>query len=998
MTFAVLVSSDQFFDGIFQCALLKENGDGSFDIVRIISDGDEALAMLGDEEKQLVHKTTNCQPENIFKLFIKKSVYSISVYNTEMTKMKMSYEDKSNLRRNESIFAKIINYVDAQAKSIYSILSDRNDIRLAVRQPHAKRILPYDFFKITDEKSFVHPKFTYTADKGISYSLSISHSGQTIPLGSIEKKDVKVVCTNPCIAVFMLETYAYTYGSRMLVFENAKSSLINPFFEKEQIEIKTENVERYCQSFIADKLANFDVILDGIDSEIITVEPVLRLTLNRAISNTAVLQTQFEYRDNDNLFSYRPDNAKRGIEYSRIIDNKPKFYIIERNSKMESQILNNVLETGLTLSEDVLTYEDSNADYNIYQWITDYEGLIDRVEIEAPNFIPLEPKLVYRHDVLGDWYDLKMYVEVGDERIRFKDIAMMIKSGEHIFSFEDGRYFVIPDIWFTTYADLANLASTSTSDDLKIHRSKTALLETIIEKRELPELTNVKVELPDFLNATLRSYQKTGFDFLVNHYVSTIGCILLDDMGLGKTLQAIAMLAYVHRESVERRKNQQEIKTPFADTSQMVQLSLFDDVPAPATTENKPATNDEDIKRIQASLVVVPASLLTNWRRELDKFCPSLTVYTHAGKDRKKDLKTVFKSYDIVLVSSNVLQKDEALFNGMMPETMVIDESHKLKNANTKFHQSMRGIKPHFTVGLSGTPIENSIVDLHSQFAIVNPYLLGTLSEFKKMYLKGDEISAKSREAIGRIIAPHTLRRTRNEVLGDLPQLSEIVISLDMDDEQSRLYEIEKSAARNEVMKIIKSADSGVKALTALIRLRKLALHPKMYDEGYNTDNPKTRWIIDFLKVLREEHHKVIIFATFSTYFDYLAEELESAGISALTFTGETRNPDQVLDKFQNDESVTALLSTYQKGGTGLNLTAASYVIHAEQWYNPQLTDQATARAHRSGQTKPVTSYHLLLKDSIDEKIFNLAKKKRDVATGTLDMAKMSTEMALDLI
>lgn len=996
MRFAVLVSSNQFFDGVFQSVLLNENGDGSYDIVRSISDGDELVATLNDAEKQLVRKTTNCSPETIFRLFIKKPLYSLSVYSNEMAKMKAAYDDKANLRRNESVFAKIISYVDSQAKEIYSILGSNADIMLAVRQPHAKRILPSDFFTITDEKTLVHPKFTYDPVDGICYTLSISHSGMMIPLGSIDKKDVKVVCTNPCIAVFMLETYTFTYGSRMLVFENAKSSLINPFFEKERIDIKAENVDKYCNNFIADKLANFDVILEGIDCEFVDTVPTLRLTLIKNLANKRVLHPQFEYKRGNYTFSFKPDNASKNVVYMGLCDGVPTFYVVKRRSYIERDMLDELLSTGLKMEDEALVSEENDADYNIYQWITDYDGLFDNVVIDAPKFISMVPNLVYRHEVVGDWYDFEMYVEVGDEKIRFKEIAMLMKSGEHVFSFADGRFFVIPDIWFSTYADLAAVASVSNTEKIRLHRSSTSLLETVLEKKELPTLTDVRVDVPDFVNASLRKYQLEGFHFLVNHYLSTIGCILLDDMGLGKTLQTIAMLAYVHRESVERRKRPVSFTSAPSDTAQMSQRSLFDDVPV--QVEEKHEIASEPVKSVQASLVVVPASLLTNWRRELDKFCPALTVYTHAGKDRKKNLKTVFKSYDIVLVSSNLLQKDSHLFVETMPETMVIDESHKLKNANTKFHQAMRGINPNFVVGLSGTPIENSILDLHSQFAIINPYLLGSISEFRKTYMKGEEITVSAREAIGRLIAPHTLRRTRNEVLGDLPQLTEIVCSLDMDDRQAEMYEVEKSAARNEVMKIIKSSDSGVKALSALIRLRKLALHPKMYDQMYGSDNPKTRWIIDFLKELREENHKVIIFATFSTYFDYLAEELEAAGISSLIFTGDTRNPDQVLDKFQNDETVTALLTTYQKGGTGLNLTAASYVIHAEQWYNPQLTDQATARAHRSGQTKPVTSYHLLLKDSIDEKIFNLAKKKREVANGTLDMAKMSAEMALDLI
>ena len=225
ITFAILVSSDQFFDGIFQSALLKENSNGTYDIVRPVSVGDFVAEELNETEKLLVQKTTNYLPETIFKLFVRKSKYSLSVYNTEIAKMKAIYDDKANLRRNESVFAKILNYIDSQAKVIYSILAANPDILLAVRQPHAKQILQSDIFTITDKKSVIHPKFSYLPDGSVRYSMSISHSGQIIPLSNIERKDVKVVCTNPCMAIFMLENYAYTYGFLCLKMPNRLFSI-----------------------------------------------------------------------------------------------------------------------------------------------------------------------------------------------------------------------------------------------------------------------------------------------------------------------------------------------------------------------------------------------------------------------------------------------------------------------------------------------------------------------------------------------------------------------------------------------------------------------------------------------------------------------------------------------------------------------------------------------------------------------------------------------------
>ncbi|MBO4736253.1 MAG: DEAD/DEAH box helicase, partial [Paludibacteraceae bacterium] len=613
--FAILVSSDQFFDGIFLSALLKENSNGSYDIVRFVSNNDMIVEDLDEKEKVLVRKTTNYEPENIFNLFVRKSKYSISVYNTEIAKMKAVYDNKENLRRNDSIFAKILNYIDSQAKEIYSILAANPDIIVAVRQPHAKQILKSDCFNITDEKSAVHPKFSFFPDGSIHYSMNISHSGQIIPLNNIERKDVKIVCTNPCMAVFMLENYASTYGSRILVFENARSTILNPFFLKSEIVVKPENVDHYCKSFISDMLSKFDVILDGITAVNVNVSPVLKLTIDKSLNHKSSLVPTVKYQYDDKTFNYNLDNSSKGVEYAGFVNGRPKFFIVERNTIMENCILEEVLETGLTKSDDHLICEDNSAEHNIYQWISDYNGLIDNVIIDAPKFIPLEPRLVYQHDVIGDWYDLKMYVEVGEEKIRFKEIAMLIKNGEHIFNFEDGRFFVIPDIWFSTYADLAKVASASKTDDVRLHRSSTVLLETVLEKKEIPTLTNVKVDVPDFVNATLRKYQIEGFQFLVNHYLSAIGCILLDDMGLGKTLQTITLLAYIHRESVERRKSQPTPTSVPSDTTQMTQRSLFDDFePTPVAEQNIPST--DETKSLQASLVVVPAALLTNWRRE----------------------------------------------------------------------------------------------------------------------------------------------------------------------------------------------------------------------------------------------------------------------------------------------------------------------------------------------------------------------------------------------
>jgi len=462
---------------------------------------------------------------------------------------------------------------------------------------------------------------------------------------------------------------------------------------------------------------------------------------------------------------------------------------------------------------------------------------------------------------------------------------------------------------------------------------------------------------PSTLTATLRDYQIEGHAWLSRIAAWGAGACLADDMGLGKTVQAIALL-------LDRAKT------------------------GPA-------------------LVLAPTSVCFNWVDELAKFAPSLrpVVYS-AAADRAACLKDL-KAKDVLIASYGLLVRDGEKLAGVKFGTLVIDEAQALKNPTTRRAKAARTLDADFRVALSGTPLENHLGELWSLFAVVFPGLLGSWDQFRERFATPIErgLDPHARGALTRVIRPFLLRRTKQEVARELPARTEIQVPIALSPDEHKLYEDARLAAVAELskMKGVRDEQRRFQVLAALTRLRLLASHPKLYDPESPVASSKLRRVVELLEELRAEGHRALVFSQFTSHLALVREELERAGFTLQYLDGATPAVQRkaIVGAFQAGVG-DAFLISLKAGGTGLNLTAADYVIHLDPWWNPAVEDQATDRAHRIGQTKPVTVYRLITRGTLEEKIVVMHKEKRELVAGILEgtdvAAKLTTRDLLDLL
>ncbi len=448
-------------------------------------------------------------------------------------------------------------------------------------------------------------------------------------------------------------------------------------------------------------------------------------------------------------------------------------------------------------------------------------------------------------------------------------------------------------------------------------------------------------ELPKGLNASLRPYQMQGVAWL--EFLDGLGAggILADDMGLGKTVTALTALLW--------RKER--------------------DGHAP-------------------SLVVCPTSVAPNWVREAARFTPDLKVHLYHGIAREKDAATL-EAADIVVTTYALLRRDVALLAGIKWRYALLDEAQNIKNAGAQTAQSARELTAERRLALTGTPVENHLGELWSIMDFCNPGMLGSARDFSSRYERGISIDPRGAEAmrLRAMVRPFLLRRTKREVLKELPPKQEIDQVVAPTARQRRLYDALSATLLADVERKIEEvglARSGINILTALLRLRQMACDPRLVDAGQPAaTSAKRDAFLDLVRSLTEEGRRVLVFSQFVELLTLWRADLDAAGIGYEYLDGRTRDREGAVTRFQTG-TVPLFLISLKAGGTGLNLTAADTVIHCDPWWNPAVEDQATDRAHRIGQTRSVTVYRLITKGTVEEKIVALKGRKKALAEAVI--------------
>lgn len=476
-------------------------------------------------------------------------------------------------------------------------------------------------------------------------------------------------------------------------------------------------------------------------------------------------------------------------------------------------------------------------------------------------------------------------------------------------------------------------------------------------KRHLKQqkrMRNHVAKIPNTLQAQLRDYQEEGFHYLSRLVNWGIGACLADDMGLGKTIQAIALLL------------EQGNKGP--------------------------------------ALVIAPKSVTFNWVAELDKFAPSLNVQTlDNSADRAKLIKKLGK-LDILICSYGLLHHNQDMLTKKSWHTVVLDEAQAIKNHATKRWRAAISLQSHNRIALTGTPIENHLGEVWSIFHFLNPGLLGNRKRFEQRFATPIEQHQDQnvKHALKSLISPFILRRIKTDVLDDLPPKIEQTIVIEPSKDEAAFYEALRSKAV-ETINELGQKDKRFKIMVEINRLRQACCHPELVKTDLDIDSSKLEYLSELVVNLKENNHKALIFSQYVRYFDLVRPMLDKLALSYHYLDGSTSLAKRktAIESFQAGEADLFLLSL-KAGGSGLNLTAADYVIHLDPWWNPAVEDQASDRAHRIGQDRPVTIYRLVMKNSIEEKIIAMHKDKRELATELLSdqakIGKLSEEDLMNLI
>ena len=594
------------------------------------------------------------------------------------------------------------------------------------------------------------------------------------------------------------------------------------------------------------------------------------------------------------------------------------------------------------------------------EWAVSLEERLERTC--ANNLERIEPKFQITSSGV-QWFDLGVvFTASGGQAFSPVEIQRLLISGQSHTRLRNGKFAVIDAGAVEELQEvLRDCAPRQHEQGYRIHQAQAAFLESTLRQhqqwqveapapwreRAARQSGEARLECPPLgeLDSVLRAYQKEGVAWLRFLRENSFGGILADEMGLGKTLQTLALFRFVRQSE-----------------------------PSPAPM-----------------LIVCPTSLVFNWLAEATKFTPTLKVLPLHGPDRHRRFEEI-PTHDVVVTSYALIRRDAERYRGHEFDTVVLDEAQHIKNRQTQNAQAVKSIRARRRLVLTGTPLENSVLDLWSIFDFLMPGYLGTAPDFRERYeqpiVRDKDTRAQAR--LSRRLRPFLLRRLKKEVAADLPPKIEQVSFCELTADQRAVYQQIVEASRKEILEAVGDqgqARSRMMVLSALLRLRQVCCDLRLLKaEGVNPANASGK--LDLFGELLEEvldgGHRVLVFSQFVTMLTLLKERLTAEGIEFCYLDGSTVDRAAVVEKFQKTSTIPVFLISLKAGGTGLNLTGADTVIHFDPWWNPAVEDQATDRTHRIGQTRVVTSYKLITRDTVEEKILTLQNRKREVIQATI--------------
>lgn len=669
----------------------------------------------------------------------------------------------------------------------------------------------------------------------------------------------------------------------------------------------------------------------------------------------------------------------------KIILNENRVKKYERDGDMEQEFMNQVKGLHPKFQKDPL---QGFFSLHIKEFVEDHWFLKMFENLQANDIAvygfndfknfklsPYTPQIKVSVSSGADWFDVEVKVTVGDTRVSLKDVRKALLSKDKYIRLGDGKVGILPAQWVKKLEAYLRIGKAE-KDTIKISKLRFNALDEIFEgldqQQILKEIREKKDRLRNFqsihstelpeINATLRDYQIEGVQWL--HFLHEFGWggILADDMGVGKTLQIITFLRSMTAQGIKKH------------------------------------------------LVVVPTTLLFNWQKEIEKFCPSLTCLIYHGSTREKE-NLFSESCDLVITTYGLLVSDIETLREVQFGYVILDESQAIKNPGSKRFKAASVLKARNRLAMTGTPVENNTFDLYAQMTFVNPGLFISQEHFRKTYATqidkySDQTAATE---LSRMIHPFILRRTKEMVARELPPKTEDVIYCSMKEGQRKVYDAFRNQYRNDILGLIEEEGlekSKLHVLQALTKLRQICNSPALLNEDGNYGNQSVK-IKELIRHVQEKtgHHKLLIFSQFVGMLRLIRNELEQMEIPYAYLDGKSskKQREENVDTFQNKKHVRVMLISLKAGGTGLNLTAADYVYIVDPWWNPAVENQAIDRCYRIGQDKKVIAYRMICKDTLEEKILGYKQKKQDIADAIIKtdeniMKQISREDIMDLL
>ena len=781
-------------------------------------------------------------------------------------------------------------------------------------------------------------------------------------------------------------------GNKLLRFaKNVDGKKLKPFLNKKFIVVPRKVEETYYEKFVTQLVASFDVYAKGFDinTESFPVKPIIAFSELVQTTNGDLFKANANGLVGDEeskiLFKLGFDYGPYQFSYEKAPNSSVKlekkndsyvFHKVRRDADTETDLVQRLYESGLKFQNGRIAMSRGRA----FSWLKDNAELLEALNIsvkqtdaELKKYFVGESSLEIKVNESIDWFDIHAVVRFGDYEIPFNELRKLINKKSKEIKLPNGEIAVIPDSWLTDYAELfAFMEEDGQGQNLKLKKHHLSLIEDLRNgqlaqvtlDRKLQKLQGFEeiedYELPKGFKGKLRPYQKAGYNWMRFLAEYNFGGCLADDMGLGKTIQTLALL--------------QSQKSEGA---------------------------------IQTSLLVMPTSLIYNWQIEASKFTPKLKVLIYSGTQRDKNPET-FAKYDLVITSYGITRIDIDILNTFYFNYVILDESQAIKNPDSIIAKSVGKLKSRNRLILTGTPLENSTMDLWSQLSFVNPGLLGAQKYFKNEFqlpIEKQQDIEKTRK-LNVIIKPFILRRQKAQVAKDLPEKIESVKFSEMTPGQAEKYEEVKSFYRNKILDTIETSGirkSQMLLLQGLTQLRQIANHPKMVDEDFEGDSGKFEDIRYMVESALSEGHKVLIFSQFVKHLTIVRKYLDDKGMSYAYLDGTTKDRQGQVESFQNNKDIKLFLISLRAGGLGLNLTEADYVFLLDPWWNPAIEEQAVDRAHRIGQKKTVFTYKFIARDTVEEKILALQKNKLKLASDLISteesfMKKLTTEDISELL